>query len=169
MAEPHRQYNRWIEIPQQHTEQDVDSINESIPPPRPPEIPVFEVSGGLATTRPYLGYPKTHEEAVPEWKSRSFKPKRLGGLGLILRVYAGLTLLILLVNIYLFIWASTHFDTTGGYGTILKGVCATSKSLNLWLHLAINILSSGLLLGSATFVAAATAPSREDVDLAHRK
>jgi hypothetical protein len=74
-----------------------------------------------------------------------------------------------LINLVWLIWASQHYGSKGGYGILQQGDCEVSKHLNLWLHLVINILSTGLLLGSSAFMAAVTAPSREEIDLARRK
>jgi hypothetical protein len=53
-----------------------------------------------------------------------------------------------------------------GYGTSQVGDCDVSKSPNLWLHLTTIVLPTRLLLGSSGFMTAATALSREEIDLA---
>ena len=150
----------------------MSSCRSQTHPQDPPKVPIVKVSGALpAHPSPPNSTKQEHntEKDIPSWKSRSFAQRWLGGLRLVLRAYAGLTLVILLINVGWLAWASKHYGTLGGYGTIQRGSCDVSKTLNLWLHLAINILSTGLLLGSGAFMAAATAPSREEVDLAHRK
>ena len=106
---------------------------------------------------------------VPAWKRRSFRQRWLGGLTLVLRAWASLSAAILVTNVSLFIWALIHYGNNAGYGIIQQGDCGTSKTLNIWLHFAINVLSTGLLLGSAAFMVAAVAPSREEIREAHRK
>lgn len=93
----------------------------------------------------------------------------LSGFKLVLRAYATLTGLVLTINITCFAWAWLHFGVQGGYGTLQQGDCSDSKQLNLWLHLAINVLSTVVLLGSSSFLVAASAPSRSEILRAHRK
>ena len=135
-------------------------------------MPLVDFPCGLAAQPSSPSPAKDEHKAgkkIPSWKSKSFAQRWLGGLRLVLRAYAGLTSAILLINVGWLLWACKHYGLLGGYGTIQLGDCDVSESLNLWLHLAINVLSTGLLLGSSAFMAAATAPSREEVDLAHRK
>ena len=66
-------------------------------------------------------------------------------------------------------WASTTYKTSGGIGTLYIGDCSTVKTLNLWLHLAINILSTLLLGSSNYFMQLLVAPTRDEVDKAHRE
>ncbi|MCJ1378955.1 hypothetical protein MMC17_002054 [Xylographa soralifera] len=106
---------------------------------------------------------------VPAWKKRSFRQRWFGGLKLVLRAWVSLSAAILVTNVSLFIWALISFKDNAGYGTIQRGDCGTSKTLNTWLHFAINVLSTGLLLGSAAFMVAAIAPTREEIRDAHRQ
>lgn len=59
-----------------------------------------------------------------------------------------LVFLVLLINIGFLAWASSNRKIQGGIGTLQRGSCKTSERLDTWLHLAINILSTGMLSGS---------------------
>ena len=50
-----------------------------------------------------------------------------------------------------------------------KGSCNKSRSINLWLHLALNIFSTGVLASSNFFMQVLGSPSRKEVDRAHRE
>jgi hypothetical protein len=60
-------------------------------------------------------------------------------------------------------WASL-----GGNSLLFTGSCITSSRLNLGLHLLINIMGSGVLASSNFFMQILLAPTRRDVDRAHR-
>ena len=71
------------------------------------------------------------------------------------------------LNVGLTSWASAKHKTSGGIGTLHMGDCATVKRINLWSHLAINILST-LLLGSSNYcMQLLVAPTRFEVQEAH--
>ena len=74
---------------------------------------------------------------------------------------------VLIVNVTLTITASIKYGLHAGFGTLLDGSCQTTRILNLWLHLAINVLST-LLLGASNFCMQCLAsPTREEIDKAH--
>jgi hypothetical protein len=80
---------------------------------------------------------------------------------------AGLTGTVFLINLVLTIWAWTKFDVNEGIGTIHQGNCDRTKSLSLWLHLAINVLGTALLSASNYCMQCLSAPTRQDTDKAH--
>jgi len=86
-----------------------------------------------------------------------------------LRSFAVVAILVLITNIAWLVDAKTRYGIQDGYGTIRKGECSQVKSLNAWLHLAINLLSTLLLTGSNAFMAAFSCPSRKKVDKAHQR
>lgn len=53
--------------------------------------------------------------------------------------------LTLILNIIVAAWAATSFGLSEGVGTIHQGPCHAIKKAGLWLHIAINILSTTLL------------------------
>lgn len=55
----------------------------------------------------------------------------------------------------------------GSEGTLFAGDCKTAKQLSIWLHLAINILATVLLAAGNYTQQVLTAPTRQEIDLAH--
>ena len=83
-------------------------------------------------------------ESLPRSKlEKKFPGWRLG----VLSAFAAVST-ILLFNVIFTIWAEVSSGVIGGIGTIFEGTCGKSKSISLWLHLAINIFSTILLAGS---------------------
>jgi hypothetical protein len=80
---------------------------------------------------------------------------------------AGLTGTVFLINLVLTIWAWTKFDVNEGIGTIHQGNCDRTKSLSLWLHLAVNVLGTALLSASNYCMQCLSAPTRQVIDKAH--
>lgn len=75
---------------------------------------------------------------------------------------------VLLINVILCAVASAKHEIAGGFGTLFEGDCDKVKRVNLWLHLLINILST-LLLGASNYtMQCVSAPTRTDIDKAHR-
>ena len=74
---------------------------------------------------------------------------------------------VLAINIFITIWGSAKFGVHGSLVTLQDGDCSKSKQLSLWLHLAINILST-LLLGASNYcMQCLSSPSRPEIDRAH--
>lgn len=79
-----------------------------------------------------------------------------------------LTVVVLLTNIGITIWAST-LRLKDGYRVLIENDCEKSKSWGRWSHLAINFISI-LLLGASNYtMQCLVAPTRAEVDRAHRK
>jgi hypothetical protein len=76
---------------------------------------------------------------------------------------------VLVVNLAFMIWALVRFRLDDGVGTLYTGTCQQLQSLNLWVHLLINILSTGLLSASNYCMQCVCAPTRDDIDKAHAK
>ncbi|KIX98119.1 uncharacterized protein Z520_06199 [Fonsecaea multimorphosa CBS 102226] len=74
----------------------------------------------------------------------------------------------LLINLVVVSWLAAR-----GHGSslveIYNGHCGKVESLDIWIHLAINTLSTLLLGGSNYCMQCLSAPSREDVDRAHAR
>ncbi|KIW27128.1 uncharacterized protein PV07_06897 [Cladophialophora immunda] len=74
----------------------------------------------------------------------------------------------LLINLVVVSWLAAR-----GHGASLievyNGDCGKVESLDIWIHLAINTLSTLLLGGSNYCMQCLTAPTREDVDRAHAR
>lgn len=108
-------------------------------------------------------------EEVPSYRKQSFQQKYLGGVKRTLRAFASVACIVLIINVSWLSYAKAKYGVKDGFGTIRRGECESVKSLNTWLHLSINILSTLLLTGSNAFMAAFSCPSRKEVDKAHRR
>lgn len=75
--------------------------------------------------------------------------------------------LVFLINLIVTIWAAARYDIENGVGTIHDGSCDSTKSLSLWSHLAINVLSTALLSASNYCMQCLSAPTRREIDRAH--
>jgi len=67
------------------------------------------------------------------------------------------------------VWAATKFGVSGGIGTIQQGPCNIIKKTGLWLHIAINILSTALLGASNYCMQCLCSPTRLEVESAHAR
>ncbi|MCJ1473578.1 hypothetical protein MMC13_002229 [Lambiella insularis] len=76
---------------------------------------------------------------------------------------------VLTLNVVLTIWASLAFPMNDGIGTLIDNDCNKSKSWALWLHIAINALSTILLAASNYTMQCLMAPTRRQLDKAHAK
>ncbi|KAH8179484.1 hypothetical protein LIA77_01003 [Sarocladium implicatum] len=74
---------------------------------------------------------------------------------------------ILLINFGLTIFAVASYGSSKGVGLVYQGKCGTVRALDLWLHLLINLMSTGLLSASNYCMQLQAAPTREDIDKAH--
>lgn len=75
---------------------------------------------------------------------------------------------ILVSNFALTVFAVRQYDSDRGVGLIYEGDCTTVAKLNLWLHLLINLLSTGMLSASNYCMQLQAAPTRKNIDAAHR-
>ena len=93
--------------------------------------------------------------------------ERLTKRRVVLRFQVGLTLGVLLINVLWTCISARVYGTQDGIGTIFMGDCGRSQLLNVYLHVAINILST-LLLGTSNYcMQLVSAPTREEIDRAH--
>jgi hypothetical protein len=76
---------------------------------------------------------------------------------------------VLVLNITVTAWAALRFGLSGGIGTIHRGTCTSIKHTGLWLHIAINVLSTLLLGASNYYMQCLCSPTRSEVDKAHRR
>ena len=118
----------------------------------------FSNSNTAAVNNGSLGRSRVEEEQ----KSPYFQGWRMGIT--LCAVTAGS---VLIVNVVLNVFASIKYGVHDGLGTLQEGSCHTTKNLSLWLHLAINVLST-LLLGASNYcMQCITSPTREELDIAH--
>ena len=74
---------------------------------------------------------------------------------------------VLIINVLVTIWGTARLGVHGSLVTLQDGDCSKTKKLSLWLHLAINILST-LLLGASNYcMQCLSSPSRAEIDSAH--
>lgn len=73
-----------------------------------------------------------------------------------------------LINLIFTAWALTHDQISNGSLTIHDGSCTEAKKLDMWLHLAINGLSTIVLGVSNYTMQCLSAPTRVEIDKAHR-
>lgn len=81
---------------------------------------------------------------------------------------AALAFVSLLINITVISWLSSRGDGVE-LVEVFKGSCATVQQMDIWIHLAINALSTFLLGGSNYCMQCLCAPTRADVDRAHSR
>ncbi|KAL2430720.1 hypothetical protein ABEF95_013198 [Exophiala dermatitidis] len=74
----------------------------------------------------------------------------------------------LLINVVALIWLSTR-KKRNGIVELYNGSCGKTESMDLWVHIAINALSTLLLGGSNYCMQCLSSPTRKDVDTAHAK
>lgn len=79
-----------------------------------------------------------------------------------------ITSLAFVVNILALVWFARSPRSEEGLIQLYVGSCSTVESLDLWVHLAINILSTILLGASNYCMQCLCAPNRKEVDEAHR-
>ena len=86
-------------------------------------------------------------------------------------VSATSALIVLFINIGLTIYAATNpqYMMEGRIGTLYSGSCDKTRTIELWVHLGINALSTLLLSGSNYTQQCLAAPTRSEIDAAHAK
>ena len=76
---------------------------------------------------------------------------------------------VLFINVGLIIYATMNLEykMKRAIGTLYEGSCDKSKTIRVWLHLVINVLSTLLLTGSNYTQQCLSAPTRSEIDAAH--
>lgn len=103
---------------------------------------------------------------LPFWKTVDLETLRHGwrfgaALGAVCAI------LVLLLNIFLTIWGSLRSSANGGH--IHQGSCHKADRINMGLHMVINVLSTLLLAASNYCMQCLCAPTRSDIESAHRQ
>ena len=79
-------------------------------------------------------------------------------------------LLVLLINSFFLIWIKSRFTANGdGIITVFIGSCNKKRALSAWSHAVINICSTLLLSASNNAMQCLVAPTRADIDKAHKQ
>lgn len=77
---------------------------------------------------------------------------------------------VLIINVSLLIWIKAKFHVPNdGAATVFEGSCSQKTQISVWCHLAINVCSTMLLSASNNAMQVLSAPTRADVDKAHRQ
>ena len=109
------------------------------------------------------------EDSSPPSGEKSSTPGVFHGWRVGVSVCAFVAGVVFTVNVAVAFWAATKFGVQKGFGTIQEGSCAETRSLSLWLHIAINALST-LLLGASNYtMQCLSSPTRDEVDKAHMR
>ena len=93
---------------------------------------------------------------IPQWK-----------VGVL--VFAGLTTVVFIVNLSILAWISHTYGFEDGIARLIDGDCQETATVNTWVHIAINVISSLLLGGSNYCMQTLVAPTRPEIDKAHSK
>ena len=103
---------------------------------------------------------------LPAWKPVWYTGWHTGVLACATSV-----VVVLLINVGLTIYAATNpeYKMERGIGTLFEGSCDKSRTIGLWLHLGINVLSTLLLSGSNYTQQCLAAPTRSEIDAAHAR
>ena len=90
------------------------------------------------------------EDSSPPGGEKPSTPGVLYGWRVGVSVCAFVAGVVFTVNVVVTTWKATEFGVQKGFGTIQAGSCAETRALSLWLHIAINALST-LLLGASNY------------------
>ena len=123
--------------------------------------PSFIVKGFASKEELARWFPQIEDDEKKSWRIWISKRSRA------LLLHTGIVGAILLVNFALTLWGVTHYADPHGVATIYQGSCAFVKRLDLWLHLLINVLSTGMLMASNYCMQLQAAPTRKNVNAAH--
>ena len=108
-------------------------------------------------------------QADPENPQARTWIKKLSRRGTALFIQIFISTAVLVFNIFVMIYVAEKYGRSNGFGEIYQGDCNLVARYNTVVHLGINILST-LLLGSSNYCAQLlVAPTRSEIDRAHRK
>ena len=100
---------------------------------------------------------------------RNEKPGQFSGWRMGLLVSCIAVGVCMLINVIFTIYALAIDHAPGGIGTLFMGNCDRVKSLDLWMHVALNMLGMALLGASNYTMQCLSSPNREEIDTAHSK
>ena len=144
------------------------ALGEAGSPEFHPDFEVFESHDiDLSLTIPDKATVLNEDGLNPHRKS--WRQRHLTGWRFGASLSCSMAILVFLINASVMIWASAKHTLVDGTGTLYKGNCAKAKSLNTWVQLAINILSTILLTASNYCMQCLSAPTRQELDVAHAK
>jgi hypothetical protein len=123
-------------------------------------------AAGIGDTAERLS-PKRNEDKIA--KSLHVNGWRFGA-----GIAATTAIVTLLINFSIGVWTATLSGNGSEFNAgilveVFHGSCEEATTMNTWSHLAINVLSTGLLAGSNYCMQCLVAPTRKEVDRAHRQ
>ncbi|KAI5806279.1 hypothetical protein EDC01DRAFT_142624 [Geopyxis carbonaria] len=156
------------------------SSSDDTPPPPVPRKNSIYISPRPNRTSAYHPIEIDHPTRRERWFNRGHNnndekkpwgPKSLNLLGWRMGVFWGTcsVTFVFLLNLVITIWATATYDVVNGLGTIFEGSCNKTKSMSLWMHLAINIFSSIVLSASNYTQQCLMAPTRAEVNRSHAR
>ena len=120
-----------------------------------PQAP-FVVAGFASRAVLARWFPQIDDDESKSWRIWMSKRSRA------LLLHTGIVAAILLTIFILTLWAAVHYPHSHGVSTLYQGSCALVKRLDLWLHLLINVLSTGMLMASNYCMQLQAAPTRKE-------
>lgn len=161
------------------------TLSDNIEPPSQPET-AHRVSGGTqpvllqefgkpASQHVYSSISTFEGNEIDEVKETRTKrscfvaKKGLTGYRAGARLATAIAICSLLINLIVSIWAGARWGFKDAIIEVYNGDCRRAESINTWVHLFINVLSTLLLSASNYCMQCLSAPSRQDIDKAHAK
>ncbi|KIX09181.1 uncharacterized protein Z518_00260 [Rhinocladiella mackenziei CBS 650.93] len=125
------------------------------------QIPLLDHADPIPTETMFDRPPKKHlRPPCFTWSSRLYG-WRSGALGA-----AGIAVVSLLINVVGLAWLGSH-KADSGLVEVFNGDCEKVERLDIWIHLAINAISTLLLGGSNYCMQCLSAPTRPEINRAH--
>lgn len=129
--------------------------------------PPSQYAEELLPFKPIFGHTDFLEEQRRSSKSSCCSTLPWHGWKLAARLSIVIVAIVLLFNITITAWASMKYGLHSGVGTIHQGTCSSIKKTGLFVHMAINVVST-LLLGASNYcMQCLSSPTRQEVDNAH--
>ncbi len=159
-------------------------IHEAIEPPRKSrnwKSLIFPLSGPEShRSHPSEPLPRNADSSNPLISSNETTPDSKGKRKLWHKFHGGWrtgvalgalgAIIVLIINVCLLIWIKAKFHVpNNGSATVFEGSCSQKTKISVWCHLAINICSTLLLSASNNAMQVLSAPTRAEVDKAHRQ
>ncbi|PFH60353.1 hypothetical protein XA68_11095 [Ophiocordyceps unilateralis] len=128
-----------------------------------PEAESFRVTQFAQRSLLSSWFPSIDDDETKSW--RIWISRRSRALMLQITVVG----VIMTTNMVFTIFTIVRYGSDNGIGLIFQGDCEAVKRLNQWLHLVINLLSTGMLSASNYCMQLQAAPTRANVDVAHEQ
>ena len=84
-------------------------------------------------------------------------------------LFALASLLACIVNVSFTVWATVNHEVTAGLGILAENSCKETGKLSAILHVVINFISTILFAGSNYCMQCLSAPTRQQLDEAHKR